>query len=296
VGNALPVDTDTVVFSDSAVDVLYGLDLNGVTPAAIYIDSTYTGKIGLPVYNSASGTGFHEYRDRYLKFCNSGDAANTAIYIGQGNGPGSGRINLDCGTGQTTILVQRTATSADTNQPAFKFKGTHASNSMTAQRGSVGIAFESGSSATVATLKVGYISNQLGDAVVECGTGATLTTVDVSGGALTTRSAVTTMTVTGGQVNHLAGAVTTATVEQGALYYQSTGTITNLKVGDGGNFDCRASMSARTVTNLELYSGAEYHDPAGTVTASNGFDFVRCTPAEVIWDVVPHRTWTPSSI
>lgn len=296
VGGSLPVDSDTVIFADSSVDVLYGLDLNGVTPAAIYIDSTYTGRIGLPVYNTTAGATYHEYRDRYLKFCNSGDATNTAIYIGQGNGPGSGRINLDCGTGQTTVLVQRTAPSSDTNQPAFKFKGTHASNAMTVQRGTVGIAFESGNTSTVATLNVGYISNQLGDAVVQCGTGTTLTTVNVSGGSLTTRSAITTLTVTGGQVEHLAGAVTTLTVEQGTVNYQSTGTVTNLKVGDGGNFDCRASMSSRTVTNLELYSGAEYHDPAGTVTATNGFDFVRCSPSEVVWDVVPHRTWTPTSI
>lgn len=296
VGDALPVDGDTVVFSNSSVDVLYGLDLNTITPAAIYIDSTYTGKIGLPVYNTASGGTYFEYRDRFLRFCNSGDALNTQVYIGQGNGTGSGRINLDCGSGRATVVVQRTATGADTNQPAFKFKGTNANNTITVQRGSVGIAFDYGDSATISTLKVGYVSNEFGDSVVHTGTGATLATVDVSGGVVTTRSAITTLTVTGGQVDHLAGAVTTLTIEQGRVNYQSTGTITNLRVGGGGNFDCRSSMDARTITNLELHAGSEYHDPAGTVTATNGFDFVRCTPEETTWDVIAHRTWTASAI
>lgn len=296
VGGSLPADGDTVVFSGSNVDVLYGLDLNAVTPAAIFIDSTYTGRIGLPQYNTQGGVSFAEYRDRYLKFCNSGDATNTSVVIGAGNGPGSGRINLDCGTGQATVLVKRTAPSSDPNLPAFKFLGSHASNSVTVQRGTVGVAFEGGSTATVAVLNVGFISNELGDSIVSCGTGVTLTTINVSGGLLTTRSAITTLNITGGVVEHLSGAVTNLTVEQGTVSYQSSGTVTNLKVGDGGVFDCRASMAGRTVTNLELYSGARWHDPSGTVTATNGYDFIRCTPAEVNWDVVPHRTWTPSSI
>lgn len=296
VGDALPVDGDTVVFQNSDVSVLYGLDLNGVTPAAIYVDASYTGQIGLPAYNTLAGGVYYEYRDRYLKFCNSGDASTTEVYIGQGNGNGSGRIQLDCGTGRVNVYVYRTAVSDDSNQGAFKFRGTHVNNTMTVQRGTVFIGPDGGSNPVVATLKVGYVSNPSGDASVESDVGVTLTTVDVSGGTLTTRSAITTLTMTGGTVNHYAGAVTTATVEQGTLNYLSTGTITNLKVGGGAIFDCRPSMSARTITNLELHAGSEFHDPAGTVTATNGYDFYRCSVAETVFNVTPHRTWTPTSI
>jgi predicted aconitase with swiveling domain len=105
VGGSLPVDGDTVVFTNSDVPVLYGLNLNGVTPAAIYIDASYTGSIGLPTYNTLAGGVYYEYRDRFLKFCNSGDASTTEVYIGQGNGTGSGRIQLDCGTGRVNVYV-----------------------------------------------------------------------------------------------------------------------------------------------------------------------------------------------
>lgn len=296
VGNSLPVDGDTVVFSNSNVSVLYGLDLNAVTPAAIYIDSSYTGEIGLPSYNTLAGGVYYEYRDRFLKFCNSGDASTTEVYIGQGNGSGSGRIQLDCGTGRANVYVYKTGISSDSNQGAFKFRGSHASNTLTVQRGSVYVGTDSGTNPVVATLKVGYVSNPDGDSVVETDVGVTLTTVEVSGGTLVSRSSITTLTQTGGTVNHYAGAVTTATVEQGTLNYLSTGTITNLKVGGGAVFDCRGSMSARTITNLELHAGSEFHDPAGTVTATNGYDFYRCSVAETVFDVVPHRTWTPTSI
>ena len=71
-GATLPVDGDTVIFADSSVDCLYGLDNNGVTPAAVYFDSSYSGKIGLPVYSETGG--YYEYRERYLKYGNFGDA------------------------------------------------------------------------------------------------------------------------------------------------------------------------------------------------------------------------------
>jgi hypothetical protein len=297
VGGALPVDGDTVVFANSDVSVLYGLDLNAVTPAAIYFDSSYTGEVGLSAYNSSNGgIGYFEYRERYLKFCNSGDASTTEVYIGQGSGTGSGRIQLDCGTGRANVYVYKTGPSPESGQGAFRFRGTHASNTITVQRGTVYIGADGGSNPVVATLKVGYVSNEAADSVVDSDTGVTLTTVEVSGGTLTTRSAMTTLTMTGGVMNHYAGAVTTATVEQGTLNYLSTGTITNLKVGGGAVFDCRGSMSARTITNLELHSGSEFHDPAGTVTATNGYDFYRCSIGETVFNVVPHRTWTPTSI
>lgn len=296
VGGSLPVDGDTVVFANSSVSVLYGLDLNGVTPAAIYVDASFTGSIGLPAYNTLAGGVYYEYRDRYLKFCNSGDASTTEVYIGQGNGSGSGRIQLDCGTGRVNVYVYRTGISDDSNQGAFKFRGSHASNTLSVQRGTVYVGTDSGTNPVLATLKVGYVSNPDGDSAVETDVGVSLTTVEVSGGVLTSRSAITTLTMTGGTVNHYAGAVTTATVEQGTLNYLSSGTITNLKVGGGAVFDCRGSMAARTITNLELHAGSEFHDPAGTVTATNGYDFYRCSVAETVFDVVPHRTWTPTSI
>jgi hypothetical protein len=71
----------------------------------------------------------------------------------------------------------------------FKFRGSHASNTMTVQRGSVYVGTDSGTNPVIATLKVGYVSNQDGDSNVETDVGVSLTTVEVSGGTLTSRSA-----------------------------------------------------------------------------------------------------------
>ena len=46
-GATLPVDGDEIVFDSGNVDVLYGLDLSAVTPAAIVRTMNYTGRIGL---------------------------------------------------------------------------------------------------------------------------------------------------------------------------------------------------------------------------------------------------------
>lgn len=294
VGGSLPVDADTVIFADSEVDVLCGLDLNAVTPAAIYFDSSYTGNIGLPTYSETGN--YYEYRTRYLAFGVAADATNMAVYVGHGPGNGSPRINFNAGTGQVTVNVANTANSINSNDPAFKFKGTHASNVFSVNKGSVGIASDPGSAAVIATLNVGYIDNPEGDSDVVCGIGTTLTTINVSGGSLLTRSAYTTLNMTGGVVSHMAGAITTINLDSGTFIQRSNGTITTLKVGSNGVFDCSHDMQARTVTNVELHAGATWRDPFGTVTVTNGFDFVRCSPSEVTWDVVPHRTWTPTGI
>lgn len=290
--STLPVDADTVVFEKSTIDCLYGLAQSAVTPAEIHFKASFTGKIGLARYDDA---GDYEYRERYLNYGVSGDGTNIKVYVGQGEGVGSSRINYSATTSQATVTVVNTGEPLSGEQ-AFNFKGTHSSNVVTVNKGRVGLAPWDGEAATVATLKIGYIGNALYDSTVFGGDTVTLTTVDMSGGKLISQTAITTLTMTDGSAIHLENAITTATILGGSLSYQSDSAVTNLTVGSEGSFDCRGDLRARTVTNITMYPGSSFHDPFGTVTATNGYDLVQCAIPEVTLNVVKNKTWTPTSI
>lgn len=289
-GATVPVDSDDVVYDSGSVSCLYGLSQGTVTPASITITQGFTGRIGLATVNTDdTAYPYAEYRTRYLTLCASGDSLNTAVMIGGGEGLGSPRINLDCNTGQVTAAIINSGASEVPGVPAVCLQGTHASNVVSISRGSVGIAFLAGESATVATLNVGYRTNQPSDAVVVCGAATTLTTVNQSGGTLSTSSAITTMTLSGGEWTHLAGAVTAANIDGGACRYRATSTLTTAQVGGAGELDFRQDPRGRTVTNCDLYQGGILRDPAGTVTFTNGIDLNRCGLDDVTLEIVQNR-------
>lgn len=287
----LPVAGDTVVFDQGSSPALYHLDQLATGLAAFYHYARFTGEIGLPEKNEEFGDAYYEFRPQYLVV----DA--TVIDIGIGGGSGSGRMKIKGVSGTTpTVNVYKTNTSLDEGIEALLLVLPNTSSVVNVNRGSVGIAIYPGETSTIPTLRVGFEANVAGDSTVRCGAGVTLTTVEQSGGRLVTNSAVTTLNMTDGEMVHLAGTFTTANIDQGAVRYNSSGTLTTANVGGKGILDFRQDLRARTVTNLALHKGAEYHDPHGTVTLTNGADFVRCQPADCVFEVKPNQTWTPSSI
>ena len=293
-GNTLPVDGDTVVFTESTVDVLYGLDQSAVTPSEIRVTASYTGKIGLPRYDS---DGNLEYRERFLKYGNSADATTTTINIGNGDGPGSSRINLDSGSGQVVLNVYQTGTSTSQTEPnPFTWKGTHASNTVTVHRGRVAIAPNPEDSATVATLSVAYTNNRGGDSVVVAGPNATISEVKSLGGKTTLDAAPTTLTATGGTVTVTTGNITTLSIDSATVNYDAAGTITTTTITSGGTLDCSRTANAKTLTNATVYKGGTIRDPDGTVTFTNGIDLPETRLLDVTLDLAKNKTWTPSTI
>jgi hypothetical protein len=285
----LPANTDTVIFENSNVDCLYGLDQNAVTLTLLTIRQSYTGKIGLPRTNATNS--YVEYRDTFLKI------SATTVDIGEGEGNGSGRIKVNVGSNQTAVNIYNQGTRAETGIPCVLWQGTHASNTFNLVKGDAGVAFFGGETSTIATLQVGYISNQSSDSELLCGSGTTLTTVTVNGGEVDLDSNVTTLNQTAGDVTlRSAATVTTWNLDGGTAYHASTGTLTTLNVGGGAIFDCRRSLGARTITNANLYQGATINDPMKTVTFTNGLDLVRCSPGDVTLDIGEHQTLTPSAI
>lgn len=285
---SVPVATDDVVFDGDSGDVKYGLGQSAVTLTTLTISEGYSSQIGLPEINQdLVGQEYPEYRSTELAI------GATTVRV---DASGSGLMRVDFGSVQTTVNVDNTGPAAQDGTPNLTIKGTHASNEVNVNRGVVGIAYLPGDTATVATLRAGYIENPAGDANVRVGSGATLTTIDQSGGVLQTESAATTFTQTDGESTLLAGAHTTLNLDGGACRYRSTGTITTVNVGNGAELDFSRDQRSRTVTNCNVYAGAAIQDPQKTVTWSNGLDLVRCAISETTLNLGVHQTITPSSI
>lgn len=260
---AVPVDGDDVVLERSSIGIYYGLGQSSVDLVSLTIDSTYTGDIGLPDYASS---GYFEYRARKLAI------GATTVTIGQGSGAGSGRIRLNLGTGQTAVTVHNTGVSRDANTAALQLEGTHASNTLSILKGDVGSAVAAGETATWATIRTGYIDSENTDVRLQLGAGCTLTTLTLGGGQVTTQSALTTVTMTGGTLTHLAGTITTLTVDAGTVYYQSSGTLTTGTFRTkAARLDVSRDLRARTITNLTVTKGASLHDPEKTITFTNPY-------------------------
>jgi hypothetical protein len=296
-GGLIPADGDDLVFDHGAIDCRYALEQSAITPASLRITMGYSGKIGLPATNEEDAAfPYPEYRPRYLALGNAGDGLNSLVTIGELDGPGSGRIMLDTGSGRATFNVLNTGQPETAEEPAVLWKGTHAENVVSISKGSLAIARQAGEQAVVNTLSVGYRTNLPGDARVHCGAGAALTTVNQSGGILTTNSTIAAANLTGGELLHLAGAITQLTMARAAVRYRSAGTLAAVSVGPGGILDFRQDMRSRTVASCDLFAGAELHDPHGTAVFSSGIDLNQCAPAGVTLDLPANRRLTPGNV
>lgn len=293
-GGTLPVDSDDIYFADSAVSLLYGLNLATITPASITVEQSFTGDIGLPPYNTSGG--YYEYRSRYLRIGNDADNIPTVIAVGTSEGTGSSRVMIDSGDSEVTLIVLNTGPASEGEEVAFFWKSTHADSTATVSRGLVGIAVHPGEVATLSHMKVGYVDNEAGDALVICGEGVTNDDIDISGGIVRTNSAIDALAMTGGELIHLDGTIGTINGDGGFLRYRSTDTFTTLHAGSDFTMDFRQDMRGRTGTNINLHEGCAWLDPFGTVTPTNGYDLIRCTWEDITFVGKPHQTWTPSAI
>lgn len=271
-GAAVPADGDDVVFDSGASDILYDLDQNSVTPASILIDVGYRGRIGLPDVNTDDAVNsYAEYREKYLRFGNSGDAQTVAVTIRGG----AGRIKINTGTAQAVWNVNDSAQPLENNVPSVLLRGTHASNALNVSRGDVGVALFAGETANLATVNVGYRTNRAGDARVRLGAGVGLANVTLvqTGGTLELNSASSgsaTLTVYDGTLTLTAGAHTGLAVRGGQCIYNSSGTLSGATVVSGeGHLDFSQDLRSKAVTNpIDLFGpNARLSDPNKVVTS-----------------------------
>jgi len=250
--SGVPGAGDDVFLTDSSQDVDAGLDQSAIVLASLAIDQSYTGDIG----TSAA----------YLQI----DTAILDIgqHYGAGSPHGSGRIKIDLDATACVVTIHNSGTSTD-NKPAILLKALNAATTIEVRKGSVGIAYLTGETTTVATIKSNYISQKLTDADVYIGSGVTLTTLSMLGGTVDLLCAATTVTNEGGTLTTGgSGAIITLNADGGTVNSNSTGTITTMNI-TGGTVDFTKSQAARTVTTLKVDAPGIVKYDSSIVTLTN---------------------------
>ncbi len=122
---SLPIASDTLVFEDTAQNLSYLLTaIDGTLLTELQIKASYTGQIGLKNTNVSVTPTYDEYRDRFLVV----DATN--ITIGEGDGNGSSRLQLDCSGQASDIVVRKTARTAVDNYYSLRLTNTAAGSAL----------------------------------------------------------------------------------------------------------------------------------------------------------------------
>jgi len=261
----VPSNGDDVVIQNSSASILHGLDQQSIALNSLSIDQSYTGSIGLSLKNLA---GYVEYRETYLRI----QAAT--ITVGSGSGSGSGRIKLDTGSGQCALNVHNSGSPATSGVKSILWRGTHASNTVTVNKGSFGAAVFAGETATIATLKEGFRTNVSGDSDVLLGSGCSLATIAKTGGSLEINSSFASLDHAAGETVIADGTPGSMTIAGGAVRYQTAGTYTQATLASGGELDFRQDLRPRTGTDTTLRAGAVLRDPANPIALTCRLDAV----------------------
>lgn len=268
--NTVPVTGDTVYLSDTDQSILYGLDQSAVTLAALHVEQTFTGFIGLPRTNSEGTSSYFEYRDTYLKI------GATLLFIGDKEGDGSDRIKINLGSVQSTVLITDSGDGEDANTPAILLLGTHASNVININRGSLGVAYYPTEVSTIATLRQAFFDDATGDTTVYLGTGVTITDIVKTGGVLDINSATTSFKQTAGTTTVHDGAHTVLNLLSGLLNYNSTGTLSAVNLSGDAVLVFDQDARPKTVTVIDKYTdSSEIYDVSGSI-ASPVIDLNNC--------------------
>lgn len=283
--DTVPVAGDDIVFDHrAAAGPQFNISL-AYAPASITVTPGYKHEIGLPAVNTLNAsTPFDEPNVQYLTFTS---CANVRV-----DAPSAKNIKLDFGSAASTIVVDATGQSYETNVAPLLIKGNHASNSLTVNDGRVGVCVEPKTTGNLGTLVIGG----QGSPIVETGDTVTLGTLTVDSGSAKLRTGFTTLTQNGGTVEHVGGNIggTTLNVNGGTFFPKTIGTYATVNQSKG-TIDCtRDARSSKTFTNFYMYGGA-LKDPSGTITFTNGIR-VYTKLADVLLDLPAIKKYTIGAV
>jgi hypothetical protein len=245
-GNALPVDSDVIIFANSNVSVLYGLSNGAVSPTRILRYQSFTGNLGLPETNL---NGYPEYRTKDVAYGNNADGVPVVVDLGlgEGDGPALERWNFaDC---PATVNIQNSG-QQDGDVKPINIIGS--ALSVYANRGKIGLA-QYPSQTAAGPISIGFVEAKETDVDMVVGEGYTITTVVQNGGKVELNSHVDTSltTYSGSECSfNGTGALDQLNGYGGKVYYNSTGTLGGATViGAPEVLDFSRDMRAKTVTN-----------------------------------------------
>lgn len=281
-GGALPSAGDELWFDDCENGPEFGLTaLAAIGLIKVVFTANFRGRVGRAPRVIVGRSNYIEYRAQYLQLKSSASSAQIIIDCP------SSLIRLDTQTFQFTILCQNTGGGTLGGQqqaetaPTVCWKGTHASNAVVIDKGSFGAAYYPSEVATILTLRMGYVDDVDGDAVVWIGSGVTLGSVNKTGGNLTLNAALTTLVQFGGETTVKAGAITTATIYGGTFNQAGTGTITTYTGYPNTKTTMNESNQARTITTATFYPDSEMQDPGGSCLYTNAISVPGGSPTQI---------------
>ena len=282
--SGVPVATDRLFFDGSRSNQAVTTNLTTfaeVNLAAVHFLATYTGLVGTATTVM--------------------DVDATEFFIGEPSGGsnenGSKRLNLETGANVTGIHVYATASSGeDDGMPPLRFVTGAAACDVSVSSGTVGLAFGDALEAFT------FDELRVKDGTVLLGDGAVITTdITINDGKVINHGSGTAALVivdgTGTYETYGSAAHTTIDVRHpgGTIDYRSDGLIGTLKCA--GTFDTVNDPRPKTITNCEIYNGAQILADTGnpnSVAFTNGIDLIRCGPEDVTLRLGNHITLTPS--
>lgn len=285
----VPVSTDTVHFSNSDVSALYAIDQNAVTLTAMHVEQSYTGRIGLPDTNEG---GYYEWRNKELKI------SVTTLTFGAGNGDGCPFARINVGSNVCTLLVYNTGTPVDGNVAALYFKGSHTDNAGRIYRGYVAVGWFATETSRWETLELGR-EGEASDVFYFSGSGVTYdTSITKFGGTAEINSACPTILNVGGDLTMTGtgGASGTIRMQEGILFWNSSGNIGTVIVSANATFDNRGDSRTFTITTVQLHSGASFYAPSRNVTYTNPIQLVQCSLEEVTLHLGTNISLAPAAL
>lgn len=233
-GGSVPANSDEVYVELDEVEIRYGFP-TGLTLAKFVMTA---GSVGLPDVNSE---GYAEYRSTYLTISSAVVTIN-----------GGSLVRISTESANSVITSQSTGT--------VDLKVNHSSAQVHALAGTVRILPSDADTGQASIVRCNS------GAALEIGAGATVATV-LAAGQVTIRGAITTLTVEAEECR-LEGSATTVNVKDGTFSYETTSTITTVNL-DGGVFECRNDIRAKTITNFNM-TGGQLSNPHRVLTFSNG--------------------------
>lgn len=274
---ALPSASDELWFDDASNGPEFGLTaLSAIALSKVVFTENFSGNVGRAPRVEVGRTTYIEYRAQYLQLKPENSSATILVDCV------SQLMRLDCQTFQTNLQVINTSqVSGNVGAPILCFKGSHASNAVIVDRGSVGLAYYPGETCVVSTLRMGYVDQIDTDAQVVIGLGCTLGTVTMTGGNLNSSIGLTTLNQRAGSTT-IKGTITTATIYAGRFSYVGSGTITTLTIHRDAEAYFNESNQARTVTNTTVYPSATWQDPGATVTHTNAISVPGGSPTQIV--------------
>lgn len=274
----VPAASDIVYIRGGNTNICWGLDQSAVDISAIFIDQTYTGKIGLrrdqfAINADASDTdaSYPEYRQTYLDI--GYDECDIGLQRGPGTANGSTRLKIDNDRAAASeTRIHNTASAGENNKAAVLLLAANANADVEVRNapGGVGLATdEPGETSTFGDITV---TDTTTTSSVFVGEGVTLSNWAQRGGQneLSAAADFTSCETAGGTLLLTGGDYTITTFNQNGgtttdNHEDATAIITTLNL-NGGLIDfTKRRIESRTVTTMNLEGGSYQADHAKLV-------------------------------